>query len=441
VTYPETIEFLYSLRMAGLKLGLENTRRLAGLAGNPHQRLQFIHIAGTNGKGSVAAMLESIYRTAGHRVGLFTSPHLVSFRERIQVNRQLIPEADVVRLAERLRKLGAGGKDSRDNTESPGTCVTTPTFFEFVTVLALRWFEEQQCDLVIWETGLGGRLDSTNIVTPLASVITNVAADHQLWLGNDLGSIAREKAGIIKESVPVVTATDNPQAAAVIREVAREQRSPVTWVTKERAREDWSRGFKPVGPGQHQRINAATALATVEVLQHRLPVSPEALQRGLATVHWPGRLQLFESHDGRLVLLDGAHNPAAAESLRTTLEEEFANRRIVLILGILKDKDWMLICASLAVVANSIFCVPVKSDRSADPNALAEACRSTQPSAEVEVADSVESALEKIPAGTLGVVAGSLYLVGEALQALQKSEDKAPANESGLNDWSAAPGV
>jgi len=187
VTYPEAIQWLYDLRLFGAKLGLENPRHLAELAGNPQDRLRIIHVAGTNGKGSVCAMLESIYRHAGYRTGLFTSPHLISFRERMQVNRQLIAEEDIIRLAGEIQTL------LRD-------CPRTnhPTFFEVITVMALQHFAKNKCDVVLLETGLGGRLDATNIVTPIASVITSIAEDHQQWLGDTLAKIATEKAGIIK---------------------------------------------------------------------------------------------------------------------------------------------------------------------------------------------------------------------------------------------------
>src|SRR2546421_1160738 len=219
MTYPEAIQFLYDLRLFGLKLGLENTFRLAALAGNPQERLRFIHVAGTNGKGSTCAMLESIYRTAGLKTGLFTSPHLVSFCERIQVHRQPISESDVVRVLSELRPLLQ--KFSAD---------AHPTFFEVITVMALKYFAEANCDLVIWETGLGGRLDATNIVTPLASVITNVQFDHQQWLGESLAKIAFEKAGIIKPGVPVISAADSPEALQVIEQIARERNSPLKLV-------------------------------------------------------------------------------------------------------------------------------------------------------------------------------------------------------------------
>src|SRR5690348_10490832 len=219
MTYAEAIQFLYSLQLFGANFGLETPRKLAALAGNPQDNLRFIHVAGTNGKGSTCAMLESIYRAAGLRVGLFTSPHLVVFGERIQIDRRLIPETEVVRLLDELKPSLA--KFSADEH---------PTFFEVVTVMALRYFAEQKCDLVIWETGLGGRLDATNIVTPLASVITNIQYDHQKWLGETLASIAAEKAGIIKPGIPVITATDEPEALTVIQEAARLQNTSTTLI-------------------------------------------------------------------------------------------------------------------------------------------------------------------------------------------------------------------
>ena len=184
MNYAEAIQFHYGLQLFGTHFGLERTRRLAALAGNPQEKLRFIHVAGTNGKGSTCAMLESIYRAARLRVGLFTSPHLVSFRERIQIDRQLIPESELIRLVEEIKPL---------LKEFPAD--NHPTMFEVVTVMALRYFAERKCDLVIWETGMGGRLDATNIVTPLASVITNIALDHQHWLGDTLEKITAEKGG------------------------------------------------------------------------------------------------------------------------------------------------------------------------------------------------------------------------------------------------------
>src|SRR5882762_6396759 len=226
MSYAQAIQFLFGLRWFGAKFGLENTLKLAELAGDPHRQLRFIHVAGTNGKGSTCAMLESIYRAAGLRVGLFTSPHLVSFAERIQVNRRLISEADVVRLVAGMReqssefRLQAAAGPAKAGTPNQAGA---PTFFEFVTVLALRYFAEQKCDLVIWETGLGGRLDATNIVTPLASVITNIGIEHSEWLGETVEKIAAEKAGIIKPGVPVITAAKPGEGLEVIAATAREK--------------------------------------------------------------------------------------------------------------------------------------------------------------------------------------------------------------------------
>ncbi len=417
MTYPEAIQFLYGLQLFGANFGLENTRQLAALAGNPQEKLRFIHVAGTNGKGSTCAMLESIYRAAGLRVGLFTSPHLVSFRERIQVNRQLISENELVRLVEEIQPLLK--QFPADNHL---------TLFEVVTVMALKFFAEQHCDLVIWETGLGGRLDATNIVTPLASVITNIAFDHQQWLGDTLEKIAAEKAGIIKPEIPVVTATNEKSALAVIEKFAREKNAPLTKVNPE------SRIQNPEPLlGEHQKINAALALATVEVLQKQISVSEEKIREGLQNVNWPGRLQLIVKAGGQKILLDGAHNVAGAKVLRAALEEYFGGEKPVLIFGALADKNWPDICRTLAPLAAKIFTVPVASARTADTRELAETFRSANPQAEVLICKNLSEAINASKDEPFVVVTGSLYLVGEALELLGLS----PANtgERALNDW------
>jgi dihydrofolate synthase / folylpolyglutamate synthase len=442
MTYPEAIQFLYDLRLFGAKFGLENTFKLAARAGNPQDRLRFIHVAGTNGKGSTCAMLESIYRAAGLRTGLFTSPHLVSFRERIQVNRQLIPESDVIRLVEELREQGsefrlqAASGPAKAGTPNPDVRLT---FFEFVTVMALRYFAEQQCDLVIWETGLGGRLDATNIVTPLASVITNIAFDHQQWLGDTLEKIAAEKAGIIKPGVPVVTATDDPSALAVIEWTAQERQAPLSKVCSvEKISAALFRGAATLPlPGDHQRINAALALATVEALQKQIPVNNPSIRAGLATVQWPGRMQLVVRPSGPKILLDGAHNVAGAEVLRRTLAQQFGGGQFTLVLGVLRDKDWRHICETLAPPAGRILTVPVASERTADARELAAACRVVNASAGVEACDSLAGALKQVTGDELVVVTGSLYLVGEALELLGLT--LATGVERGLNEWKACP--
>jgi dihydrofolate synthase / folylpolyglutamate synthase len=419
MTYPEAIQFLYGLRLFGAKFGLENTFQLAAMAGNPHEQLRFIHVAGTNGKGSTCAMLESIYRAACLRVGLFTSPHLVSFRERIQVNRQLISEVDVVRLV---------GKMQPGLAKFP--VAHHPTFFEVITMMALRYFAEQKCDLVIWETGLGGRLDATNIVTPLVSVITNISYDHQQWLGDTLTQIASEKAGIIKPGVPVITSTEEPEALAAIESAARQQESPLIKISSLHASRLTPHALLI---GEHQRLNAALARATIEALRPVLPVSEAQLQAGLATVSWPGRFQIIQHHGGVTQVLDGAHNPAGVEALAAALQKHFPGTKPTLILGMLADKDWQPMCRRLASLASKVLTVPVASNRSAEAIDLAAACRAEVPAA-TEACASLPEAMAKAGDDSLVVIAGSLYLVGEALELLGLSP-VGNAHERGLNEW------
>ena len=422
MTYAEVIQFLYGLQVFGTHFGLERTRQLAALAGNPQGKLRFIHVAGTNGKGSTCAMLESIYRRAGLRVGLFTSPHLVSFRERIQINRQLISENEIIRLVAGIQPLL-----KQFPAENP------PTMFEVVAVMALQYFAEQRCDLVIWETGLGGRLDATNIVTPLASVITNIGFDHEQWLGDTLAKIAAEKAGIIKPGVPVITATREPEALAVIETVARENHAVLIRVPGA-ASPAAVRAVALNLRGQHQRVNAALALATVEALQTKIPVSTENIRSGLAGVNWSGRLQLIE-RGGQRILLDGAHNLAGAETLRTALETEFGGLRPTFIFGTLEDKKWVEICRLLAPLAAKTFTVPVASARSADAHKLAKIFQEANPAVEAAARKNFQDALNACKDEAFVVITGSLYLVGEALEALGVSP--ADQDERGLNEWTA----
>ncbi|MBC8096086.1 MAG: bifunctional folylpolyglutamate synthase/dihydrofolate synthase [Akkermansiaceae bacterium] len=420
--YDRAVEFLYQLQWFGARLGLENTLKLAQLAGNPERGLRFIHVAGTNGKGSTCAMLESIYRAAGLRVGLFVSPHLVSFRERIQINRQMIPELEVVRLVELLQPW-VGAFPESDH----------PTFFEAVTVMALLYFAEQKCDLVIWETGLGGRLDATNIVSPIASVITNIQYDHQKWLGSTLASIAAEKAGIIKPGIPVITGAEEPEAVAVIQQVAATQRAPLTHSHSGRAA--ISELTKLPLLGEHQRKNAALAVTTVEVLRNVLPVSAEQLRIGLETVHWPGRMQLHVTAAGQKILLDGAHNVGGARALAGSLKQLFPAIRPTFILGILEDKDSAAICEILGAAAARLILISVQSERTASPEQLALECQASHPSTPVVCCSSLNDALAQTTRDEFVVITGSLYLVGEAMEGFGLGEEAA-LNERGLNEWS-----
>jgi dihydrofolate synthase/folylpolyglutamate synthase len=423
MTYLEAIDFLFGIRLFGQKLGLETMRHLLRLMDNPQDTLQFIHIAGTNGKGSVAAMIQCVLTEAGYTTGLYTSPHLVSFCERFQINGVPISENDVVRLVESIRPMldrVAAHPEFR-----------SPTFFETVTAMALRYFHEQNVDVVVWETGLGGRLDATNVVTPLVSVITNIGFDHTQYLGETLPQIAVEKCGIIKPSVPVVTACFDGESLDVIRRVCDASGSSLTVVEQaKRLREnnrqqcvalrgtarDYGMLTIPL-LGAHQTSNCATAVAALEA--SGLEFSPAKLRSGLAKTKWPGRFQIVSRFP--TVVLDGAHNADAAARLAATVRDHFPRKRIVLILGVLRDKDYAQICRHLAPLATDIYCVRVNSDRTSDPEDLATACRQNNPTASVRVAGQLAEAYEHLcrHRDAIVVITGSLFLVGEAFAQLK----------------------
>jgi dihydrofolate synthase/folylpolyglutamate synthase len=368
-------------------------------------------------------MLESIYRAAGLRVGLFTSPHLVAFGERIQVNRRLISEEEITALVTEAKSWVKQFSQEEH-----------PTFFEVVTVMALRYFAAQNCDLVVWETGLGGRLDATNIVKPVASVITNIQYDHQKYLGETLASIAAEKAGIIKLRTPVITGADVPDALDVIQSTAARLDAPLTIVHPQDSHAPPLDTLSLPLLGEHQKRNAAVAIATVRALHAHLPVSEDVICTGLSRVHWPGRLQLVTKPSRQRILLDGAHNIAGAECLLAALQACFREATPVLILGILRDKDWGRMCEILAPRAGRILLVPVHSERSAEPHGLAEVCRRANPLVQVVEHSSLADALAGCAQDSFVLIAGSLYLIGEAMELLHLSATKS-TSERGLNEW------
>jgi len=432
VTYEQTIEYLYGIQLFGIKLGLENVRALLKLMGDPHETPplagRFIHIAGTNGKGSVAAMLSAIGQRAGLRVGLYTSPHLVSFCERMQVNGQPIPEADVVRLVNEIRPLMQRVAEMPEHAH--------PTFFEAITAIALRYFQERRCDLVVWETGMGGRLDATNVVTPMVSVITNVQNDHATYLGDTIAKIAKEKAGVIKPGVPVVTAAADPAVLEVIEQTAAEAHAPLTVVRSSdcqplgedlRGQRIRVGGIECMIPliGAHQVVNAATAITAVRLA---LKVSDEMICEGLERTRWPGRFHVMSGQP--VVVLDGAHNPAAAEVLGATLDRHFRGQRLAMILGILRDKDREGICRMLVPHATEVLTVRVPSERSSNPAELAEICRRVAPGVRVHNANTVAAALEECcEYDGVVLITGSLFLVGETLALVQRRRLEAGMNQ------------
>ena len=432
VTYEQTVEYLYGLQLFGIKLGLDNIRALLALMDNPHETPplagRFIHVAGTNGKGSVAAMLNAIGQRAGLRVGLYTSPHLVSFCERIQVNNQPIPEADVVRLTGEIRPLMERVARLPERAH--------PTFFEAVTAMALRYFQERRCELVVWETGMGGRLDATNVVTPMVSVITNIQFDHAAYLGDTISKIAAEKAGIIKRGVPVVTAAADMEALTVIGRAAARMRAPLTVVKPadcqslggdlrgQRVRVGEVECIVPL-VGAYQAVNAATAVAAARLA---LGVSDEMICEGLARTRWAGRFHVMQGEP--TVVLDGAHNPAAAGELRATLERHFGGRRITLVLGLLRDKDREGFCRALLPCAAEVLTVRVASERAAEPAELAALCRQVAPTVLTRNANTLAAALEECnDESRVVVVTGSLFLVGEMLALTQRRRMEAGVNQ------------
>ena len=408
MTYQEAIDWLYELRLSGSKLGLEKSIHLASVAENPQDKLKIIHVAGTNGKGSVCAMLESIYRTAGYKTGLFTSPHLVSFRERIQVNRTLISKEDVI------RKVGT--MKIRAQQYSKGDA---PTFFEVITIMALEYFVECDCDIVLLETGLGGRLDATNIVNPIATVITPISLDHQQLLGETIEEIAGEKAGIIKPSIPVYCANQQASVIEVIEQVARDRNAPFKLVA--------DRETNTALQGRHQRENAALAKMVIEGVE--ITVSALSIPQGLREVHWQGRLECVQNGPQKFII-DAAHNPAGAQALANFLKEEFADQRPALLIGVLADKNWKNSIELLSPLVRSIICVPVGSERCLRPDELAAFARLHCES--VQSCNSLTEGLEKVAENPLVVVAGSVYLIGEVMGEFRSAESD---QEQGLNDW------
>lgn len=399
MTYQEALAWLYATQRFGIKLGLENTQRLLGALDVPSNNQCVIHVAGTNGKGSVCAMIDSICRADGFRTGLFTSPHLVSYRERIRVDGAMIEEHEVARGLTAIRETIAHWDPH-------------PTFFEITTALALDHFKKWDCELVVLETGLGGRLDATNAVKPDASVITPIGYDHQKWLGDTLEEIAGEKAGIIKAKVPVVSARQEPVAEKVIRARATDCAAPLTFVLEPYLASDVAL------PGAHQQENAALAIAALRAGE--IEVSEEAIVRGLATVQWPARFQRWDDR----TIIDGAHNAAGAEILARTWRDQFGKQRATVIMAILRDKDTDAICRALTPITSRFFLPSIRSERAVAPKEHASAISAIAPTLPCTVSPSFADALTE--ARSLAdpiLICGSLHFAGEALAVLRGSPE------------------
>ncbi len=414
--YSQILDYLYGLEKFGMVFGLENITWLLGLIGNPQDSLKTVHIAGTNGKGSVASMLSEILKTAGYVTGMYTSPHLISFTERITVNGDYIPEAEVAGLTEYI-------KERMDKEERPRPL----TFFDFTTALAFEYFKRKGVAIAVVETGLGGRLDSTNVLRPLVTVITNVALDHQEYLGNTIKEIAQEKAGVVKEHVPVVTGAKGESLdiikAAAVNTALYALDKHFTY-KKKSEQLMWYRGIRMTYDdlsvalrGDHQLFNAALALCALEILSPAgFPVKEYAVRKGLASVQWPARLELVRKPGKPLVLIDGAHNPDGVGTLVSYLKSHFVNRKKILVFGVMKDKDFKEMLQELLPVVHQVILTRPEIDRAALPTDVARYAPGALIAASVK--EAVDRANAIADEHDLIIITGSFYTVGEAKRLL-----------------------
>jgi dihydrofolate synthase/folylpolyglutamate synthase len=436
MTFSETLHYLYSLghETLAMKLGLESISALCEALGNPHLQYATVHIAGTNGKGSTAAMAEAIALAAGHRVGLYTSPHLVEITERIRVDGADISHAEFARLATQVRAVC-------EQLVASKTLPALPTYFEQVTAIGFLYFAEQSIDLAILEVGLGGRLDATNICAPTVCAITPVSLDHQEYLGTQLAEIAAEKAGILKPNVPVIVAPQAAEAMQVIAAKAAEVNAPLMAVAasqNEVVIDEAATGMfhfqyhTAVADyavqlnlrGEHQTINARTAIHLAEQLrQQGLCISKAAIEAGLQHVHWDGRLELLE-YEGRQILLDGAHNMAGAKTLQDFLRDYEKDVPITMIFGAMSDKAIAGMAEMLFPFATTVIATRINNPRSADPLVISEAATQlATPSLRAEsVTQALTQALQRTPMNGLICVCGSLYLIGEVKRWLAEAK-------------------
>jgi dihydrofolate synthase / folylpolyglutamate synthase len=419
--YEESLSAMYALRRFGIKLGLDAINAVLTDLGHPQNEYRIIHIAGTNGKGSVAAMLSTILHEAGYRVGRYTSPHLERFNERICIDNVPIGDATVVSAYERVCATPRLGREL--------------TFFEFTTAMALYAFARQKVQWAIVETGMGGRLDATNAVRPELTVITNIALEHKAYLGNTLAAIAGEKAGIVKAGVPLVTGVSQKSARDVILKRAEDLGAPTYLKGRDfRCRQSKESRFSYFGrshvwrhlisglKGRHQIENAALALAACETLTGTggVDISEDEIRKGLVNSRWPGRLEVVSARP--LVILDGAHNLMAARKLARYLKEQYPHKKITLVIGVLDDKAYEPILKDLMVPCHRVVITQPVIDRAVPAKKLADVARkfATEVAVVPDVGAAVGQALQQCADDEVVCVAGSLYVVGEAKAALRE---------------------
>ncbi|MEK6231467.1 MAG: Mur ligase family protein [Luteolibacter sp.] len=391
--YKESIKWLFGTQLFGIKLGLEGPRKLLReFLAFPKNGVQVAHVAGTNGKGSTCAIMDRVARACGRRTGLFTSPHLVDYRERMQISGEMITEERCAELLTEAREVCEG-------------LDVHPTFFEISLAVAMRWFRERECELIILETGMGGRLDATTAVPADVCVITPIGMDHTQWLGDTLVKVAGEKAGIFLEGVPAVSSPQEPEAKLALEKEANERRTPLHFIDAP------LEGYGIALAGEHQKWNAALALAALHHLG--LQLGYESVVEGLRKVSWPGRFERIVS-DGVEVILDGAHNPHAAKVLRETWISEIGEGKGTLIFGSVESKDVSGILEELnGLTERMIFC-KVGTERGLPTDELVKALSRDEATA-VESHESFSEAMAAArERGSPVLVAGSLFLAGEA---------------------------
>ncbi|MBQ7911136.1 MAG: bifunctional folylpolyglutamate synthase/dihydrofolate synthase [Clostridia bacterium] len=438
MTYTQALDFIHSTCWKGSRPGLERTIDLTARLGNPQNSLKFIHIAGTNGKGSTSAMLAAILQKAGYRVGLYTSPFILRFNERMRIDGQDIPDGELAEITEFVKPHAEAMAD-------------TPTEFELITAIALVYFARHNCDYVVFEVGMGGRLDSTNIIPPetvAASVITGIAMDHTAFLGDTPEKIAAEKAGIIKAGVPVVFGGNHApigevhpdpvaiatakSCARVIREKAAEVGAPYTETDHSKLaniRADLFGADFDFGErkdlhislaGLYQPYNTATVLTVIDLLRERgLTIPEEAIREGLASVKWPARFEVLSKDP--LIIADGGHNPEGIDAAIESVKTYFKDEKILLLTGVMADKDYDRMVARMGEVASRAFCVRPANDRALDPAKYAESFRAIGIPAEgyATVAEGVRAAAETAKReGRALLCLGSLYMYGEVRAAV-----------------------
>lgn len=432
--YKECMEYIHDLGKFGMNFGLERTERILELLGNPHKQLKLIHVAGTNGKGSTTSMITSVLIEAGYKVGMYTSPFLEEFEERIQINRQNISKEDLVKVVMEVKEIIP--KVIEEGFHAP-------TEFEIITCVMFKYFNDKKINFGVIEVGLGGRLDSTNVINPLVSVITSISYDHQNILGNDIKDIAKEKAGIIKDNTPLVLYPQEDQVTEVIEEIAKRKNSNIIYTKKEqvkvldfvhgenesyqvfeRTKGDEKKIYELPLLGEHQIFNGNTAITTIEILRDdfNVKVSDEQIFEGIKKVKWIGRMEILKRNP--FVIIDGAHNIDGIRALKKNIHKYFEYEKMILILGILADKQVDEMIEEICLEASEVVAVTPHSDRAeiaVDLKNKIEGHGIKTISVE-NYEEAYKYAYDKLGNKDILVVSGSLYMIGDMRKIIRKEQ-------------------